>query len=119
MKYDAIPELSREEIEAAVNRNRPEELSVAVLAASLHAEDPAWAEDVCVSLAAHSDPRVRGNAVLGLGHIARLHRVLTPRSRKIVEASLADPSELVRGQADAARDDLHQFLRNPDETGGV
>ena len=119
MKYDAIPELSREQIEAVVKRNHAEELLVAVLAASLHSEGPVWAEGLCVSLAANPDPRVRGNAVLGLGHIARLHRVLTSQSRAIVEASLVDPSELVRGQADAARDDLRQSLKTADETAGA
>jgi hypothetical protein len=112
MKYQAIAELSQAGVEAAIARNEPNELAVAVLSAALYAEDAAWAEGVCVRLAGHEHEGVRGNAVLGFGHIARIHRRLDAhRVKPLIEAALEDESECVRGQAEAAADDVELFLR--------
>ncbi len=98
-------------MEAALLRDDPGELARAVLAAALHAEDGAWAEDVCARLASHASPTVRGNAVLGFGHVARVHGALgRERAMPILEAALADADEYVRGQAHAAVDDVEHFL---------
>ena len=122
MKYHDIPPLSRAEVEEIVARDDPETLPCAVLSACLHAEDATWAEALCERLAGHRDAAVRGNAILGLGHLARIHRHLTQASaRALIAAALADPSAYVRGQADAAADDVEQFLgwvcRQPDHVG--
>jgi hypothetical protein len=112
MKYQAIEELRQAEVEAAIARNEPSELSLAVLSAALYAEDAAWAEDVCVRLAGHAHERVRGNAVLGFGHMARLHRRLDEqRVKPLIAAALQDESAYVRGQAEAAAEDVEVFLQ--------
>lgn len=109
--YEPIPPLSRDEVEAALARDEPDELLRVVLAAALYADDGAWAEDVCLRLAAHPHPDVRGNAVLGLGHIARIHgRLEAARALPAIEAALADADDFVRGQADAAAGDVEHFL---------
>ena len=111
-KYEKIEELSKTEIEAAILRDNPEELLIAVLSAALYAEDAAWAEDVCVRLAAHKHENVRGNAILGFGHIARIDRRLTEATVKpLIEVALEDESAYVRGQAEGAKDDIKHFLR--------
>jgi hypothetical protein len=111
MRYEAIPILGRGEIEGALNRNNPGELSYVVLSAALYSDDAEWAENVCMSLAKHEDPNVRGNAVLGLGHIARIHTKLTESGAKpVIEAALKDESDYVRGQASVAADDAEFFL---------
>ena len=52
---------------------------------------------------------VRGNA--SLGHLARIHRRLDRLAvLPIIEAALLDPHEYVRGQANAAADDIEQSL---------
>ena len=122
MKYHDIPPLSRAEVEEIVARDDPETLARAVLSACLHAEDVTWAESLCERLAGPRDAAVRGNAILGLGHLARIHRHLTQASaRALIAAALTDPSDYVRGQADAAADDVEQFLgwvcRQPDHLG--
>ena len=112
MKYEKIKELSRAEIEAAILRDNPEELLIAVLSAALYAEDGTWAEEVCIRLAAHEHFNVRGNAILGFGHIARIDRQLTEETVKpLIEVALEDESEYVRGQAEGAKDDIKHFLR--------
>ena len=53
MKYEPIPEMSVEDVEAAIWRNQPEDLLVAVLSAALYARDREWAQGICRRLAAH------------------------------------------------------------------
>jgi hypothetical protein len=111
MKYEPIPEMSVADVEAAISRNQPEDLLVAVLSAALYGRDREWAEGICSRLAAHEHFNVRGTAILGLGHLARIHGrldrlVVLP----IIEAGLVDPHEYVRGQANAAADDVEHFL---------
>jgi hypothetical protein len=98
LKYEPIPVFTRTEVEVAIQRDDPQELLYAVLSAALHAEDQEWAQDVCLRLAFHPHSNVRGNAILGFGHIARVHRYLDrARVQPIIERALNDPDEYVRG----------------------
>jgi hypothetical protein len=109
---EPIPEMSVEEVEAAIGRNQPDELLLAVLSAALHGLDPAWAQDVCCRLAAHEHFNVRGNAILGFGHLVRIHgRLDRSVVLPIIKAGLKDSHEYVRGQAHAAADDVEHFLQ--------
>ena len=83
-----------------------------MLSAALYAEDREWAEDICLRLSNHEHFNVRGNAVLGLGHIARIHRELNElKAKPVIEAALKDENVYVRGQAVAAADDVEFFLK--------
>ena len=109
--YGSIPTLTKEEIVGAIERADQAELHIVVLAAALGIEDLEWVQKVCLSLANHPEPTVRGNAILGLGHLARIHGRL---NRSLVEPAvllaLSDPDRYVRGQAEAAADDVEHFL---------
>jgi hypothetical protein len=112
MKYEVIKQLSQGEVEAAILRNDPQELSLAVLSAALYFDDSDWAEDVCLRLSKHEHFNVRGNAILGFGHIARIHGKLNQKQVKpIIEAALNDENDFVKGQADGAADDVEWFLK--------
>ena len=89
-----------------------------IVAAALYEEDFNLVYDACVQLSEHSDEIVRGNAVLGLGHLARLFGRLGDEAPSILRRSLGDPSAYVRGQAYAAASDVRHFLniRVTDET---
>ena len=104
--------LSVEDIEEALRTERsPYGLEVVVLSAALYAENPAWAQEVCLRLSQHTDPTVRRNAVLGISHIARLHGVLDrDLVVPVIESALQDAEPLVRGQADDVASDLEVFL---------
>ncbi len=103
--------MSRPEVEATLARDSPAEVRIAVLAAALHGEDRRWAEDICIRLSRHGDFNVRGNAMLGLAHLARIHRELdASKSLPVIQAGLLDEHEYVRGQADDAADDVEQYL---------
>lgn len=111
MKYEQIPEISAPEIEAALKRDNPEELLIAVLSAALYASDAPWASSVCERLSRHPHATVRGNAVLGFGHIARRHRTLDrTRVAPILASALRGVDAYVRGQAEAAADDVELYL---------
>ena len=111
LRYEAVEFLGREAAEAAIRRDVAAELLYVPLQVSLHATDPAWAEEICVRLAAHRVPNVRGNAVLGFGHLARRFGKLDrARVEPLVRAALRDADAFVRGQASSAADDVQHFL---------
>ena len=112
MKYEVIEPRSKEEVETAISRDDPNELQYAVVSAALYSDDPNWAEGVCLRLAGHEYFNVRGNAILGFGHIARIHRHLNEGQVKpVIEAALRDESDYVRSQANATADDVEFFLK--------
>ena len=103
-------------ITAALARNDADELLHIPIALSMEPpeeEHPGYAEMICRELAVHPNFNVRGNAILGFGHLARTAGIIwKPKEvRALVEAGLADPDEYVRGQANAAADDLRHFLK--------
>jgi hypothetical protein len=70
-----------------------------------------WAEQVCLRLASHPDARVRGNAILGFGHLARIFRSLNRSAvQPLLEAGLVDPDPVVRRQAISAAEDVEWYL---------
>jgi hypothetical protein len=104
------------EDDAALARNDPEELLQLAVAIALDPPEdthPGHAERILRTLATHVHPNVRGNAILGFGHLARTAGIIwKPKDvRAFVEAGLADPDAYVRGQAEAASDDLRHFLK--------
>src|SRR5215217_466254 len=112
MKYETIEPRSKDEIESAISRNDPNDLLSAVISAALYSDDPDWAECICLHLANHEHFNVRGNAILGFGHIARIHGKLDEgRVKPLIEAALIDESDYVRGQAHATADDVEFFLK--------
>jgi hypothetical protein len=112
MKYNEIEKLSAGEVEAAILRNTPSELSVSVLSAALYADDAEWAQGVCEHLASHPNENVRGNAILGFGHIARINgKLVQAKVKPLIEAALRDDSAYVRAQANSAADDVELFLQ--------
>lgn len=117
--YEEIREWSRAEVEAAIERDVPDELLYAVVAVALYADDAEWAESVCLRLAEHPHCNVRGNAILGFGHIARVHRRLARRRvLPLLETAFLDPDLYVRQHARGAADDISHYLgwriRRPD-----
>lgn len=108
--------MTLDRITDALTRNDPRELLHIPIALSMEPPEddhPGYAESVCRQLAVHADANVRGNAILGFGHLARTAGIIwKPKEvRALVEAGLADPDAYVCGQAQAAADDLRHFLK--------
>ena len=101
----------RAEVEAAIERDDPAELMDVATRIGLDAEEREWAQSCCAQLARHRNAQVRGNAVAGLGHLARRFGRLDPnRVKRIVQIALCDRSEYVQEMARSAAEDLHTFL---------
>lgn len=110
-KYEEIGPWSREAVEKALEDNDPEHLRYMVVAVSMHELDWEYAQAICIRLSSHPHFNVRGNAVLGFGHISRVHGQLDrERVQPIIKAALLDESEYVRGHANDAIDDTQHFL---------
>lgn len=104
---------SREQVEEVIARDEPEEVLYAPIVVGLNALDCGreWAEGVCVRLANHAHFNVRGNAILGLAHIARTCGALnTEVAVELVSRALEDPHEFVRSHASSAAADLEHYL---------
>jgi HEAT repeat protein len=103
---------STEQVDGILARANADELLYVPIAVSMNAEafGPQRAEDICVLLYKHQDPRVRGNAVKGLGHLARITGQFTREdSIECVRAGITDPDELVRSHAQDASSDIYMF----------
>jgi hypothetical protein len=110
VRYEPIEPMSHADAERAAGA-APDDQLRAVLAVALHDEDLAWAEAFCERFTRHPDPGVRGSALLGFGHLARRFRELdAARVQPLLLAGLADPDSWVRGQCEAAADDIEFFL---------
>ena len=110
LKYEKLPEWSDAEIQAVIARGDPRELLYVPLVASMFPSSRVHAEQICLRFASHPDPSVRGNALEGFGHIARLYRSLNKRLiEPVMEAGLRDPDDWVRDKAEWAARDIEMF----------
>jgi hypothetical protein len=110
-KFQDLDTFTEGDVEEALGRNADDEISLVPLTIALAATDPAYAQQVCLKLAA--DPRaiVRGNALASLGHLARRFRSLDILPvKRVIEAGLVDNDEYVRLSAKSAADEICQFL---------
>lgn len=100
------------DVETVVARGEPAELLYVPILVGMSAADcgRAWAERICLDLARHPEATVRGNAMTGLGHIARTCRALEPAALQAIADGLHDADEWVRSHAGDAADDVELFL---------
>jgi len=97
--------------ERTLERDDPVELMDWILEFAAESDDRELAENCCARLARHRNAMVRGNAMLGFGHLARrFGRLDVHRIKRLVDAGLYDGSEYVREQARSAAEDLRTFL---------
>jgi len=111
VRFQDLEQYTNEDVTEALGRNDPEELELVSVTLAITSPDQHFAEDVCLKLALHEHNKVRGNAVMSLGHLARRFRQLNEGAVKpIVEAALQEPDDYVRVRAKSAADEIHQFL---------
>jgi len=112
-RYEEVPPSSRAALATALLEGDFESAAERLLGVVLHDGDWRWCQDRCLALVDHESEAVRRIAVLGLGHLARLHRQLdvphvVPRLREL----LNDP--VLGGAAEDALDDIAVFLPDPE-----
>ena len=104
---------TKSDMEEAILRDNPEELLYVPAWVSMDPPDCKWAEDICIKLSVHENFNVRGNAILGFGHLARTCgslnlEVVAP----IVSSALNDSSAYVKGHAHTAKEDIEHFMKS-------
>jgi hypothetical protein len=110
-KFQDLEHFTDGDVDAAIKRNDPEELQFVPVTVALSCPDQPFAQDICLKLSRHAYSKVRGNAVMSLGHLARRFRNLDERTVKpVIESALTDEDEYVRTLAKSAADEIHQFL---------
>ena len=80
------------DVEAAIVNGDLSELRLVPIIVTMSSPSRIWSERICVRLSTHPDEFVRGNAMTGFGHLARLYRYLN-RSvvQPIILQGLSDP----------------------------
>ncbi len=110
MRNKKIEPLTKEDAKQIIAWNDIERLRTVPLSLSLYSDNLYWAIGQCINLASHSDPIVRGNAILSFGHFARrfhcAHRKLV---EPLIQSALKDKNKFIRGQAETAADDIDHF----------
>jgi hypothetical protein len=110
-KLQDLNSITEKDVNAALYRNDPEELQIASLTLALSDLDFNFTQTVCIRLCSSENSKVRGNALVSLGHLARRFRQLEEQAVKpIIEAALQDTDGYVRMSAKSAADEIHQFL---------
>jgi hypothetical protein len=115
-----VARLSRETAESQLAGTDPRSRIEAILSLALY--DPDWrsTQDRCLELVHDPDRDIVATAILGLAHLARLHRQLdVARVLRELEPLSRDPA--LAGRVADALDDIHIFVANDrrdDATGG-
>ncbi len=111
IRFQDLERFTTSEIDAALERNDPHELQLVSVTVALACPDRTAAQDVCLRLSRHAHSKVRGNAVMSLGHLARRFRRLDEQTVKpVIDSSLNEQDEYVRIHAKSAADEICQFL---------
>ncbi len=111
IRFQDLASFTIDDVNEAIARNDPDELPFVPIMVALSSPELAEAQDVCLRLCAHENHKVRGNAVMSLGHLARRFRALDQNVVKpALEAALNDNDDYVKTLAKSAADEIHQFL---------
>ncbi|HLZ51035.1 MAG TPA: hypothetical protein VKP61_09800 [Candidatus Acidoferrum sp.] len=110
MKYEDILPISREELREALTSDSDERAARAIIATALHDTDWAWAEQQCLMALQDRREDVRAAAIIGLGHIARVHRRST-LSVTIPALKALRFDQHLGGTVEDAIEDILMFVR--------
>ena len=111
MNYSEIFPLSRAELEKLIDSGNETAIPDALLSAAYCDSDWAWVQELCLRLMRHADRGVRLNAVMCLGQVARIHKMLDLDVvlPKLAALKIEDPSLAPR--VDDAVEEIRFFLR--------
>jgi hypothetical protein len=82
-----------------------------ILSATMYEHDPTWALEICLKYCNAGDVDIRGIAIEGLGHIARVHGDIDlERVIPVLDVALKDTDPWVVDKAEFSLDDLTRFV---------
>lgn len=110
-KFQDLDTITAKDVSAALLREDPAELELVSVTIALSDLDFNFTQSVCLRLSSSLHSKIRGNALVSLGHLARRYRMLDEQAVKpVIESALLDSDEYVRVSAKSAADEIHQFL---------
>lgn len=93
-----------------LHNDEPDSIVEKLVALALYADDPEFIQHTMIQYSQHKHDNVKGIAILCFGHLARRFGIIDKELvLPIVHAGLQDESEIVRGHADSALDDINMF----------
>lgn len=109
VRYEELPEASRQELADALERGDDQATRLALLCVVQSDPDWRWCQSTCLELLLHDAWEVRAAAATSLGHVARLHgqldlEIVLPALREALK------DEKIAGYARDAMDDLEVFV---------
>ena len=112
LEYTELSYYTKNDCENILKEGDINQLRILTISLGENFSDWKYAQNVCLELSSHEDEWVRGNALLGLGYIARTHGKLEKHLVKpVIMKGFRDKSAIVRGQAAIAVDDINFFLK--------
>lgn len=114
MEYEEIPFLSREEISSAISDGDVDRRCIALLSAALYQEDWRASQALCLEIMQAEEFSLKRCALIALGHIVRVHRILDLDAVNAATEKYASQKEL-RGYIENLSSDIRVFYgRNND-----
>jgi hypothetical protein len=110
MKYEELPEITKEEAEAKLGTVTGECLCKLLLAMS-SLSDWQWVQSIYLEYAHHSDRWVAAAAIIGLGHLAMSARRLDKAQVLPVLEAIAQSNPDLAGKVGDAISDIEVFER--------
>jgi hypothetical protein len=110
--YEEVPTMSAREIEVALRGNDVDRACDAVLSAALYFGDWRDAQRVCLKSLGHSSDVVKRSAIIGLGHIVRIHGSI---DIDVVNSEIQKFSEndFLSGYIENLQSDINIFYHRP------
>ena len=110
MKYEEIENNNNDYYIEQIDSKNKENVVKGLLGLAVYGSDFEFIQDTLVNFSKSEDENIRGIAILGFGHIARLYgKINKDVVMPIVQNGLKDKSEIAKGQSAAALDDINFF----------
>jgi hypothetical protein len=110
VKYRAVVERDREELEILLRSRDQQDVQDALLSAAYYDPDWKWVQANCITLSHHPVHQVRQIAATCLSHLARIHRQLDLELVLQRLAELKDDPQ-AKASAEDALDDIRFYLK--------
>jgi len=110
LEYEDPEPQSQAEVTELLRTGSVEVVSRLLIGVAFYEEDFEFALASVLSCVTAAHFNVRGNAVLCLGHLARIHGALPVACVEVINRALTDQDDYVRGQARCAAEDVGQFI---------
>ncbi len=108
--YHQPEALSKEQLVKIFSSKDIKSICFGLISMAFYENDLNFCFKIIEDFSKNENEYIRGNAVLCIGHLARIHKTLHENLIQIVKKSLNDPSKYVRGHAESALDDIDIYI---------